>query len=435
MAKRKSEQHSQELSIQYIEIEKLKRYEQNAKIHTEKQIKKLVSSMKQFGVVTPILVDKYFTVIAGHGRLEAFEKLQLKQVPVVMLEHLTETQVRAYRLADNRIAEDAIYDENLLRIELEEIIINDEIEITDIGFDVSEIDSIIVDNYSGKKEKAEKADELNSLKIEQKVKLGDIWQMGNHILICSDSTDNNVFQELMQDKKADLVITDPPYNVPIEGHVCKTKHEEFQMASGEMSPEEFANFSEKFMTNLANFSKDGSLHYVFIDWRSINIFLNTGSKIYTDLKNICVWNKLIGGMGSFYRSQHEFVCVFKNGTKNHTNNVELGKNGRYRTNVWDCKGISATNPKSLHLLRMHPTVKPVGLLHEIILDASCSGEIVLDPFGGSGSTLIACELAKRKARIVELSPHYCDLIIQRYKEQFNKEAYFVKNIYEEKAEN
>ena len=422
------------LSIQYVEIEKLKRYELNVKIHTEKQIKKLVSSMKQFGVVTPILVDKEWTVIAGHGRLEAFEKLQIKNVPVVMLEHLTEAQVRAYRLADNRIAEDAIYDENLLRIELEEIIMNDEIEITDIGFDVSEIDSIIVDNYSGKKEKAEKADELNSLKIEQKVELGDIWQLGNHILICGDSTDNNIFQELMQDKKADLVITDPPYNVPIVGHVCKTKHEEFQMASGEMSPEEFANFSEKFMTNLVNFSKDGSLHYIFIDWRSINIFLNTGSKIYTDLKNICVWNKLVGGMGSFYRSQHEFVCIFKNGTNHHTNNVELGKNGRYRTNVWDCKGISATNPKSLHLLKMHPTVKPVGLLHEIILDASCSGEIVLDPFGGSGSTLIACELAKRKARIIELSPHYCDLIIHRYKEQFKKEAKFIRNILEEKEE-
>ena len=423
------------LSIQYVEIEKLKRYEQNAKIHTEKQIKKLVSSMKQFGVVTPILVDKDFTVIAGHGRLEAFEKLQIKKVPVVMLEHLTETQARAYRLADNRIAEDAIYDENLLRIELEEIIINDEIEITDIGFDVSEIDSIIIDNYSGKKEKAEKADALNSLKIEQKVKLGDIWQLGNHILICGDSTDGNVFQELMLDKKADLVITDPPYNVPIAGHVCRTKHEEFQMASGEMSSEEFADFSEKFMNNLANFSKDGSLHYVFIDWRSINIFLNTGSKIYTDLKNICVWNKLIGRMGSFYRSQHEFVCVFKNGTKHHTNNIELGKNGRYRTNVWNCKGISATNPKSLHLLKMHPTVKPVGLLHEIILDASCSGEIVLDPFGGSGSTLIACELAKRKARIIELSPNYCDLIIHRYKEQFKKEAKFIRNILEEKEEN
>lgn len=435
MAKRKSEQDSHELSIQYLEIEKLKRYEQNAKVHTEKQIKKLVSSMKQFGVVTPILVDKDFTVIAGHGRLEALEKLNIKKVPVVMLEHLTETQVRAYRLADNRIAEESFYDENLLRIELEEIIINDEIEITDIGFDIPEIDSIIIDNYSDGKSKNEKTDQLKSLKIEQKVKLGDIWQLGNHLLICGDSTDARVFQELMKDEKADLIITDPPYNVPIVGHVCKTKHEEFKMASGEMSTEEFANFSEKFMTNLINFSKDGSLHFIFIDWRSVNTFLNAGNKVYADLKNICVWNKLVGGMGSLYRSQHEFVCVFKNGTKHHTNNVELGKNGRYRTNVWDCKGISATNPKSLRLLKMHPTVKPVGLLHEIILDASCSGEVILDAFGGSGSTLIACELSKRKARLIELSPHYCDLIIHRYKEQFKQDAKFVRNILEVKEEN
>jgi len=423
-----------QISIQYVSIGKLKKYEQNVKVHTKKQIKKLVSSMKQFGVVTPILVDKDFTVIAGHGRLEAFEQLNFSKVPVVMLEHLTETQVRAYRLADNRIAEEAYYDENLLRIELEEIILDDEIEITDIGFDISEIDSIIIDNYTNKKEPEEKVNELNSLVIEQKVNLGDIWELGNHLLLCGNATDEKSYTKLMKKEKADLIITDPPYNVPINGHVCKTKHEEFKMASGEMTSEEFAEFSEKFMTNLVKFSKEGSLHYIFIDWRGLSIFLNSGNKKYTDLKNICVWNKLVGGMGSLYRSQHEFVCIFKNGTKSHTNNIELGKNGRYRTNVWDCKGISATNPKSLHLLKMHPTVKPVGLLHEIILDVSCSGDLILDPFGGSGSTLIACELSKRKARLIELSPHYCDLIIHRYKELFNKDACFIKNILKEKED-
>lgn len=435
MAKSKSVKHSQELSIQYVEIEKLKRYDKNAKIHTEKQIKKLVSSVKQFGIVNPILVDKDFTVIAGHGRLEAFKMLKFEKVPVVMLEHLTETQVQAYRLADNRIAQDSYYDEALLKSELEEIIIKDEFEISDIGFDIHEIDSIVLEgSYTTKKTKADKTDEIKSLNIEQKVQLGDIWQLGSHLLLCGDSRKTESYKALMNNELADLIVTDPPYNVPIANHVCKTKHKEFEMASGEMSAEEFADFTNSFMCNLVKFSKNGSLHYIFIDWRGVNTFLNVGNSLYKKLQNICVWNKLIGGMGSLYRSQHEFVCVFKNGTEPHTNNVELGKNGRYRTNVWDCRGVNATNPKSLQLLNMHPTVKPVGLLHEILLDASKPNDIVLDCFGGSGSTLLACELAKRRARLIEVSSEYCDLIIHRYQEQFKKNVKFVRNILDNKGD-
>ena len=325
------------------------------------------------------------------------------------------------------------YDRNLLKIELEEISFNDEFIITDTGFDVAEIDSIILEDYSVQKEGQDKADELKTSEIRERVKTGDVWKLGLHLLLCSDATKEGSYKELMRDDKADLIITDPPYNVPISGHVCKTKHEEFQMASGEMSEAEFEKFTTNFMQNLLNFSKDGSLHYVFIDWRGLKTFLNVGDKIYSCLKNICVWNKLIGGMGSMYRSQHEFICVFKNGTAAHINNVELGKNGRYRTNVWNHKGISATNPKSLELLKIHPTVKPVGLLHEILLDSSKNGDIILDPFGGSGSTLIACQRAKRKARLIEISPHYCDLIIHRFEELFSQKAEFVRNIQNEKG--
>lgn len=424
---------NKELEIKYLEIKKLKRYEKNAKIHTKKQVGKLIASIKQFGMVTPIIVDKDFTIIAGHGRLEALEKLGHTKVPVIMLEHLSKTQVCAYRLADNRIAEEAEYDRDLLKVELEEISFNDEFIITDTGFDIAEIDSIILEDYSVQKERQDKADELKTSKIKEQVKLGDIWKLGSHLLLCGDATKETHYKELMQNDNATLVITDPPYNVPISGHVCKTKHEEFQMASGEMSETEFEKFTANFMQNLLNFSKDGSLHYVFIDWRGLKTFLNVGNKIYSDLKNICVWNKLVGGMGSMYRSQHEFVCVFKNGTTAHINNVELGKNGRYRTNIWNHKGVSATNPKSLELLKMHPTVKPVGLLHEILLDSSRNGDIVLDPFGGSGSTLLACQRAKRKARLIEISPHYCDLIIHRFEELFNKKAEFIRNIQDEKG--
>ena len=428
MVKKVKNHENPNLEIKYVEIEKLKKYDKNAKIHTSKQISKLVSSMKKFGVVTPILVDRNFTIIAGHGRLEALKNLNYNKIPVIMLENLSESQVRAYRLADNRIAEEAKYNSDILKIELSELTIEDEIEIIDTGFDVAEVDAIILDNYGVKTEKTDKADEIKSLEIEHKVKIGDIWQLGNHLLLCGNSTEIISYEELMNNEKADLIITDPPYNVPIKGHVCKTKHNEFEMASGEMSEEEFTNFSENFMKNLVKFSKNGSLHYLFIDWRGLNIFLKVGSKIYSELKNICVWNKILAGMGSFYRSQHELVCVYKNGKQPHVNNIELGKNGRYRTNVWDCKGVNSANPKSLELLKLHPTVKPVGLLHEIILDSSSIGDIVLDIFGGSGSTLLACEKAKRKARIIEISPKYCDLIIHRYKEQTKKEVKFIKNI-------
>lgn len=422
---------NKELEIRYLEIEKLKRYKNNAKIHTKKQVGKLIASIKQFGMVTPIVVDKDYTIIAGHGRLEALKKLEYVKVPVIMLEHLSEVQVRAYRLADNRIAEEAEYDKELLKVELEEISIADEFTITDTGFDVAEVDSIILDDYCVKREKQDKADELKSFNIKERVKAGDIWQLGLHLLLCGDATKEDHYRALMQDDTASAIITDPPYNVPILGHVCKTKHEEFKMASGEMSEAEFEEFTIKFMQNLQNFSKDGSLHYIFIDWRGLKTFLNAGSKIYSSLKNVCVWNKLVGGMGSMYRSQHEFVCIFKNGTEAHINNIELGKNGRYRTNVWNHKGVSATNPKSLELLKMHPTVKPVGLLHEILLDSTKGGDIVLDPFGGSGSTLLACQRAKRRARLIEISPHYCDLIIHRFEELFKKQPKLIKNIFDE----
>ncbi len=383
-------------------------------------------------MVTPILIDRDFTVIAGHGRLEALEIIGYKKIPTIMLEHLSDSQVQAYRLADNKIAEYSEYDSAILKIELETLSLNEEFSITETGFDVAEIDSIILDNYSSTKEKSDKADEIIDIKIKEKVKFGDIWKLDNHLLLCGDATNKQHYEQLLGKDRANLIITDPPYNVPIKGHVCKTKHKEFEMASGEMTESEFTEFSEKFMQNLVNFSKNGSLHYIFIDWRGIKVFLNTGEKTYNELKNICVWNKLVGGMGSFYRSQHELICIFKNGTDTHQNNIELGKNGRYRTNIWNHKGISATNPKSLHLLKMHPTVKPVGLIHEILLDATSVGDIILDAFGGSGTTLIACQRAKRKARLIEISPKYCDLIIHRFEENFNQKAEFVRNILDKK---
>ena len=323
--KQKEEKISQErlLKIEYLAASGLKQYERNIKIHSKKQVNKLIASIKQFGMVNPILIDNNNTIIAGHGRLQALEKLGYTKIPVIRIEHLSETEIKAYRLADNKIADDAIYDQELLKIELEDIMLDEEFVITNTGFEIAEIDSIILEDYTTTPKKSDKADEIETMQIPKRVKSGDIWKLGSHILLCGDATNKLHYNKLMQKDKAGLIITDPPYNVPISGHVCKTKHDEFEMASGEMTNAEFEDFSKNFMQNLVSFSKNGSLHYIFIDWRGINTFLNSGSLFYSELKNICVWNKLIGGMGSMYRSQHEFICVFKNGGKSDRSHVVL----------------------------------------------------------------------------------------------------------------
>lgn len=379
---------NKELVIQYINVSLLKKYERNAKIHTKKQIAKLIQSMQTFGVITPILVDKDYEIIAGHGRLEALKELGYTTAPVIMLEHLTEAQVKTYRLADNRIAEDGEYDSDILKIELQELILSDEILITDTGFDIAEVDEFVIDDYKEKKDKPDKMDEINNpSEIKKQVKYGDIWKLGEHLLLCGDSLKAESYQALMGKDKAALVLTDMPYNRSSKsiGSKGKTKHENFTMAAGELSDDEFYNFIDIFIGHLKNFSVDGALFLLFIDWRGLNIVLNVSRKNDLELKNIICWSKLAGGMGSLWRSAHELIPVLKYGTGRHQNNVELGKHGRYRTNVWAHKGISATNPKSLELLKLHPTVKPIGLLHEALLDVSCANDLILDIFGGSGT--------------------------------------------------
>lgn len=421
---------NKELRINYIDISLLKKYKRNAKIHTKKQIAKLVQSMQTFGVVTAIIIDKNYEVMAGHGRLEALKQLGYTKVPVIMLEHLTKAQVRAYRLADNRIADEAEYDADILKIELQELVLSDEIVITDTGYDIAEVDGLVIEGYGKIQEKPDKDDEIeNPSKIETRTKFGDLWQLEEHLLFCCDSLKSHSYQTLMGKDKAALVLTDMPYNQSSSyiGGKGKIKHENFAMASGEMSDGEFFNFIDTFMCHLKNFSVDGALFLLFIDWRGLNIVLNAGIKNNLELKNIICWHKTTGGMGSLWRSAHELIPVFKHGTGHHQNNVELGKHGRYRTNVWEHKGISATNPKSLELLKLHPTVKPIGLLHEALLDVSCAGDIILDCFGGSGSTLLACERAKRRARLIEISPRYTDISIFRWEQLTGKKAVLLGN--------
>lgn len=401
----------------------------NPRTHSQKQIQKLANCIERFGFTQPVLIDANNTIVAGHGRYEAAKLLGLKEIPVIVLEHLSEEELKAYMIADNKLAELSQWDEDLLKLDLEELITAD-FDLSFTGFDTPEIDLLVSDNYTEKK-KSKKTEEIKDYTdIESTVNPGDIYQIGKHLMICGDALNQETYEALMGEDKAQMVFTDPPYNVKINGHVCKSgKHDEFAFASGEMSDEEFTDFLNKPMLNLAAYSTDGSIHFYCMDWRHSEHILQASKGVYSELKNICVWDKGTGGMGSLYRSQHEFIYVFKNGTAPHCNNVELGKHGRYRTNLWQYPGVRASNPDSLELLKLHPTVKPVSMVMDAILDCSKQNDIILDAFAGSGTTLLAAQRTKRRARVIELDPHYCDIILVRYIEQFGKDnVKFIRNI-------
>lgn len=268
------------------------------------------------------------------------------------------------------------------------------------------------------KEDSDPRDEVMPSSIEQRVQFGDIWALGDHRLICGDSLDAETVTRLMDGELTQMVFTDPPYNVKVDGHVGgkgKTKHAEFAFASGEMSREEFTAFLRTAMTNLTAHSLDGSIHFICMDWRHMREVLDAAEGIYAELKNLITWVKDVGGMGTFYRSRHELIFAFKLGAAPHTNSFELGQHGRYRTNVWEYRSAN------LEELQMHPTVKPVQMIADAIKDVSGRRDLVLDLFGGSGSTLIAAEKTGRRARLCEYEVGYCDLILARY-EAYAKDA-------------
>ena len=415
------------LKINYLPTEQITPYEQNAKVHNGKQVEQIMKSITEFDFNNPILIDENNVVIAGHGRLLAAQKLQLQKVPVIQLLHLNDAQKRAYRIADNKLTENGKWDVDLLKVEfteLEKLELDFSLDIT--GFDIGDIDVILDDSLTQKTTEIDKAiNNIPFIKQEEVVsKDGDVWILGNHRIICGNSLEHETYQALFRDKKADMIFTDPPYNVKIDGHVCgngKVKHKEFKMASGEMKSEEFKKFLEDNFGLLKEFSKNGSLHYICMDWRHIKEIINAGSSIYQDFKNLCVWNKDNGGMGSLYRSKHELVFIFKNGNRAHKNNIELGVHGRYRTNVWDYPGVNSFGGDK-DKLKMHPTIKPVEMIKDAILDVTTRKDIVLDSFLGSGSTLIAAEQCGRICYGIEIEPLYVDTAIRRWQDVTGKTA-------------
>lgn len=415
-----------DLEIQYLNISALNPWAKNARTHSKKQLRQLADSIGEFGFTNPVLIDDGDTILAGHGRVEAAKLLNMDRVPCVRLSSMSDAQKRAYVIADNKLALNAGWDEELLAEELKALTEGDlgfDAEIT--GFSIAEMDGLIAGNAP--EEPGNPDDDVwdEADRIPSRCALGDLWQLGQHRLVCGNALDPQTVSALMNGENADMVFSDPPYNVPIDGHVGglgKTKHREFEMASGEMSKSQFTDFLQAAFKNMADHSKDGAIHFQCMDWRHMEEMLTAGHAVYTELKNLIVWAKDNGGMGTFYRSRHELIFAWKVGSTAHTNTFELGQHGRYRTNVWQYKGVNTIKSNRMEELALHPTVKPVQMIADAIKDVSARGAIVLDVFGGSGSTLIAAHKTGRRGYLCELDPVYCDRILHRWETWAKDEA-------------
>jgi DNA modification methylase len=392
----------------------------NPRVHSDRQIKALRRSIETFGFNVPVLVGPAGELVAGHARWLAAKAMGFREVPTISVDHLSETQIQAFIIADNRLAELATWNEELLASQLKELSEVDlDFDLESTGFTMGEIDLRIEGLRSEVTEADDPADALPALgpAICQP---GDLWLLGRHRVFCGSALDDRAYALLVGEERAAMVFTDPPYNVPIDGHVSglgAAHHREFAMASGEMSEAEFTNFLTQTCRLHGAHSVDGALHFICMDWRHIAELLVAGRAVYSELKNLCVWAKDNAGMGSLYRSQHELICVFKHGKASHRNNIELGRHGRNRSNLWQYRGTNSFAGRTTeegNLLQLHPTVKPVAMIADAIMDCSARGEVVLDGFLGSGSTLIAAERTGRRCFGLEIDPLYVDTLIRRW---------------------
>jgi DNA modification methylase len=375
------------LQVIYRPIGELKPDPANPRLHAKKQIRQIANSVRTFGFNVPVLTDADLNVIAGHGRLLAGHELGMTEVPTLCLEHLTPAQIRAFMIADNRLTEIARWDDQLLGEQLKDLsLIGLDFDIEVTGFEMGEIDLRIASLEDEPDPTDDPADAIPELPVRPPLsKIGDLWHLGRHRVLCGNALEPADFAVLMGEERAAVAFTDPPYNVPVDGHASglgAIHHRPFPMASGEMDKAAFTAFLSQACQNLAALSADGSIHFICMDWRHLDELLAAGRAAYGELKNLCVWVKDNGGMGSLYRSQHELVLVFKHGRNGHRNNVQLGQFGRNRSNVWHYPGANsfARGGEEGNLLALHPTVKPVAMVADALLDCSARGDIVLDPF-------------------------------------------------------
>lgn len=391
----------------------------NAKTHSEKQVSQIAASIERFGWLVPIIVDENSQIVAGHGRWLAARLLKNSEVPVIRAAFLTEADRRAFALAENRIAELSGWDGEILTQELE-FLFEDGFELEITGFSTADLDfAIPEDKSANEKEEVELPDPEG----EAVTRPGDLWRIGPHRLLCGDARNIECWEALLGDERAALVFSDPPYNVPIDGFVSGSgRHREFAMASGELSPAEFTTFLRTVFRNCVRFSRNGAIHYHSMDWRHAREILDAADGIYDAFKQLIVWDKGQGGQGTFYRSQHELVFVFKTGSAKHVNNFSLGETGRYRTNVVAYPGAVGFRKGRSRDLADHCTIKPTALVADFLLDCSHRGNLVVDPFAGSGTTLIAAHRTGRRGAAIEIDPVYCDTAIRRITDACGLEA-------------
>jgi DNA modification methylase len=412
---------TRQLTVVSLPIGTLKLDPRNPRLHSARQRRQIGRSIQAFGFNVPVLIDADNNVIAGHGRVLACQDIGYTHIPTIRLEHLSEAQKRAFMIADNRLTETGVWDDRLLAEQLKELSELDlEFSLEATGFEIGEIDLRIEAPVAGPIGENDPADAIppdtSRLAVSQG---GDLWLLGRHRVFCGSALESHAFATVMDGEQAAMAFTDPPYNTPIDGHVSglgRARHREFMMAAGEMDQAEFTEFLTRSCTLLARHSVDGAINFICMDWRHTGELLAAGREVYSECKNICVWVKHNAGMGSFYRSQHELVFVFKHGRGSHRNNVQLGRYGRHRSNVWSYRGANCfgRSTDEGNLRELHPTVKPVVMVADAILDCSTRGEVVLDPFLGSGTTVAAAERTGRRCFGIEIDPLYVDTIVRRW---------------------
>ena len=409
-----------------LPIREIKPNPRNAHTHAKAQICQIAESIKLLGFGAPVLVDETFTLIAGEGRWKAAQLLGIGEIPAVQLLGLSEAQKRALALADNKIADTAGWDRERLAIELPELaelLTQENLDISVTGFSPAEIDQLKIDFEEDSEDPDDEIDQgwqTGPLVTER----GSLWILDQHRLFCGDARSEADLDRLMGSDRAAMAFLDVPYNVKVRniGGRGRTKHPEFAFASGEMSRPEYVEFLLSALGNCDRVSRDGTVHYVCCDWRHITEIVEAGLPTYGEVLNIVVWVKSNAGQGSFYRSQHEFIVVFRAGQSPHLNNIQLGRHGRSRSNVWTYRGVNTFGRGRMEELRSHPTVKPVALVADAMRDCTRRRDIVLDTFSGSGTTIMAAERVGRRAYAMEIEPRYVDVAIRRWQAFTGKDA-------------
>jgi len=389
--------------------------------HPRSKIERFKLVIKEIGFILAVITDEAGKVIVGVARVQAARELGLASIPTMPQSSMTPAQVKRIRLAENKMQEGSAWDEVIQAADLK-FLTDQGYDGLNLGFETAELDALLSSPTSSINEDA---DVLMPPEPEDTVTvLGDLWIVGDHRVLCADSREEEALTQLMSEETAAVCLTDPPYNVPIKGHVSgngAAQHEEFAMGVGEFTREQFFAFLLLILSCMTKWVKPGGLVYVFMDWRSIDILMAAARSLGLKHVNTCVWSKTNAGMGSFYRSQHEFIGVFVKPGGRSTNNIQLGKHGRNRSNVWQCAGANAFGQTRDADLAAHPTVKPTELLENVLKDCTKRGEIVLDVFGGSGATMLAAERCGRKAHLIEIDPRYVDVALNRMRRVFEIE--------------